>query len=38
MMGDGPTEAEKERARLAVCARAESPEEASMFLSMLGLL
>lgn len=35
---EGPSDAEKERARLAVCANAESPEEATLFLKMLGLL
>lgn len=37
-LGPEPTEEDKERARLKVCAESSSPEEATEFLKMLGLL
>lgn len=36
--GAGPTVEDEERARRVVCATAESAEEASLLLKMLGLL
>ncbi|WP_202321196.1 hypothetical protein [Mycobacterium intracellulare] len=37
-LGPEATPDEIHRARVAVCAAADSPEEASMFMKMLGIL